>query len=178
MIIKEHHYQDLITIFNACFAKRYNTQLVKGDNEPLYLPATANRPFHAIYFAYGFFSSALHECAHWFIAGKARRGLVDYGYWYVPDGRTYEEQALFQQVEVKPQALEWILSTAAGYRFQFSIDNLNGAPIDLDAFKQAVYQQVLTYCLEGLPKRASQFRACLCDFYQTPLALDSQQFNL
>ncbi|MGQ3889091.1 elongation factor P hydroxylase [Legionella sp. CNM-1927-20] len=178
MNAKEHHYQDLITLFNTCFAQKYNTQLVKGIDEPLYLPADKNRSFHAIYFAHGFFSSALHECAHWLIAGKARRKLIDYGYWYIPDGRTPEEQALFQQVEVKPQALEWILSVATGYQFQFSIDNLNGSPVDMDAFKQAVYEQVINYCNHGLSKRANLFRLCLCHFYQTPLELSCQQFTL
>ncbi|STX49976.1 transporting ATPase [Legionella busanensis] len=174
--MKEHRYQDLITIFNACFAEKYNTQLIKGIDEPIYLPADKDRLYHAIYFAHGFFSSALHECAHWLIAGKARRTLVDYGYWYIPDGRGPEEQALFQQVEVKPQALEWILSVAAGYQFQFSIDNLNGTSVNTDSFKQAVYDQVMIYCKQGLAKRANRFRLALCHFYQTPLDFTRQQF--
>ncbi|WP_131781982.1 elongation factor P hydroxylase [Legionella gresilensis] len=176
--MKEHHYQDLITIFNACFAQKYNTQLIKGIDEPIYLPADQSRSYHAIYFAHGFFSSALHECAHWLIAGKERRSLVDYGYWYIPDGRTPDQQALFQQVEVKPQALEWILSVAAGYRFHFSIDNLNGVCVDIENFKQAVYDQVMIYCKQGLAKRANLFRLALCHFYQTPLELNSQRFRL
>ncbi|WP_419419746.1 elongation factor P hydroxylase [Legionella sp. D16C41] len=178
MKIKEHHYQDLIVLFNSCFAAKYNTCLIKGDEEPIYLPADETRSFHGIYFAHGFFSSALHECAHWLIAGRARRKLEDYGYWYIPDGRTTKEQQLFQQVEVKPQALEWILSVAAGYRFQFSIDNLDGPSVNIQAFKQAIYQQVLIYCQQGLPKRANLFRACLCNFYQTPIALEQGQFKL
>lgn len=162
-----HHYQDLIRIFSDCFFQKYNTLLVKGDDEPIYLPADATRNYHAIYFAHGFFSSALHECAHWFIAGKERRKQVDYGYWYVPDGRTPEQQVEFQHVEVKPQALEWILAKAAGYKFQFSIDNLNGAPGDLDAFKYNVQQQVLVYEQQGLPTRAGQFCDALRHFYVT-----------
>lgn len=55
------------------------------------------------------FNSALHEISHWTIAGKERRLLADLGYWYAPDGRTREQQALFEQVEVKPQAIEWLL---------------------------------------------------------------------
>lgn len=163
--MRGHQYQDLINIFNACFAETYNTRLVKGDDEPLYLPADTERPYHAIYFAYGYFSSALHECSHWFIAGKARRLLVDYGYWYIPDGRTPQQQALFQQVEIKPQALEWILSEAAGYPFQFSLDNLNGNPADTEHFKQAVKQQVSLYRQYGIPARAQQFLLKLQQFY-------------
>lgn len=161
-----HHYQDLITLFNTCFTLEYNTQLVKGEDEPLYLPANAQYPFHSIIFANGFFSSALHECAHWFIAGSARRQLIDYGYWYVPDGRNQEQQYHFQQVEVKPQALEWILSEASGYTFQFSLDNLNSQNWDMAPFKEAVYQQVLRYKKQGLPKRASLFYNALTHFYK------------
>jgi len=172
-----HDYQDLISLFNNCFAERYNTQLVKGDEEPVYLPADKDTPYHSVVFAHGFYSSALHECAHWFIAGKERRKLVDYGYWYTPDGRTAEQQQLFQRVEVKPQALEWILSIAAGHRFQFSTDNLGGEPCATDDFERAVYQQVLSYCQHGLPKRSAQFRQALCDFYKTSTALNPCQFR-
>jgi elongation factor P hydroxylase len=140
---------------------------MKGDDEPIYYPADENRTYHVLYFAHGYFSSALHECAHWFIAGPERRQLVDFGYWYEPDGRSAEQQSLFQQFEVKPQALEWILSVAAGYRFHISIDNLSGQACDTAAFKEAVFQQVITYCETGLPKRAHLFRQRLCAYYAT-----------
>jgi len=172
-----HCYKDLITVFNTCFDKTLNTRLVKGDDEPLYAPANDARPYHAIFFAHGFFSSALHECAHWLIAGQQRRLQVDYGYWYEPDGRSNEQQALFQRVEVKPQALEWILSSACDYRFQFSIDNLNGGEQDTTAFKQAIYEQVMDYCERGLSARAAQFHAALCRFYGTNPCLDKRRFN-
>lgn len=178
MSVGKHHYQDLITMFNRCFATKYNTQLVKGDDEPIYLPADENRPYHAIFFAHGYFSSALHECAHWLIAGKVRRQQVDYGYWYEPDGRNAQQQEIFQRVEAKPQALEWILSAAAGYRFRISIDNLNGPVLDTEAFKAAVYRQVLSYCESGLPTRAEYLRNALCQFYQTSTSLLSSHFML
>lgn len=60
--------------------------------------------------------------------GKERRKLEDFGYWYEPDGRSEERQRDFEKVEVKPQALEWILATAAGFRYFASADNLNGNP--------------------------------------------------
>ncbi|CAM2812745.1 elongation factor P hydroxylase [Legionella worsleiensis] len=173
-----HCYQDLIEIFNKCFALTYNTRLVKGDDEPIYLPADEGRSSNEIHFAHGFYSSALHECSHWFIAGEARRKLIDFGYWYMPDGRNAEQQALFQKVEVKPQALEWILSVAAGHPFRVSVDNLNGAQSDTDSFKKAVYDQVLDYCAIGLPQRALIFRQALCDFYQRPLELKADDFVL
>lgn len=171
-----HHYQDLITIFNDCFASEYNTQLIKGDEEPIYLPADEEHCFNSIIFAHGFFSSALHECSHWLIAGKERRKLVDFGYWYMPDGRNDEQQALFQQVEVKPQALEWILSVAAGHRFRVSIDNLNGSEVDTLAFKNSIYSQLIHYCTHGLSQRAHQFREALCSFYKQPMELKIEHF--
>lgn len=173
-----HLYQDLISLFNQCFEKEYNTQLVKGDDEPIYLPADATRPYHALFFARGFFSSALHECSHWLIAGEKRRLQVDFGYWYVPDGRTTEQQTLFQSAEVKPQALEWILSKAAGYPFRLSIDNLNGEESDPSAFILAVHNQVKTYCEQGLPTRAKIFHNALCLFYGTSLSLQIVDFDI
>ena len=173
-----HHYQDLINIFNDCFFKEYNTTLVRGGDEPLYLPADDNQACHMIFFAHGFFSSALHECAHWLIAGAERRGQVDFGYWYAPDGRTASQQKLFQSLEVKPQALEWILARAANHRFQVSIDNLNGEESDTDAFKQDIYNQVKHYCEQGLSLRAKQLRHALACFYDTPIGLDIKQFDI
>lgn len=102
-----HHYEQLIEIFNSCFADDFNTRLIKGDDEPIYLPADAEVPYNRIVFAHGFYASAIHEISHWCIAGKARRELVDFGYWYCPDGRDAQTQSQFEDVEVKPQALDW-----------------------------------------------------------------------
>lgn len=172
-----HSCDDLITIFNNCFLASHNTILMKGGDEPVYLPATANQPHHQLIFREDYFASALHECSHWLIAGEERRKLVDFGYWYEPDGRTAEQQALFQQVEVKPQALEWILSAACGVKFQVSIDNLNGAEADTHAFKQAVYNRVEQLCHTGLSERTATLRHALCDFYQTPHRLSISDFD-
>ncbi len=173
-----HQYQDLMTIFKDCFFLKYNTLLIKGEDEPLYLPADENRPYHAIFFAHGFFASALHECSHWLIAGEKRRKEIDFGYWYVPDGRTASQQELFQSVEVKPQAIEWILSKAAGYRFRVSIDNLNGSESDTDSFKRAVHQQIKTYCEKGLTERVETLRLALCHFYGTETELKFEDFDI
>ena len=40
-----HHYEQLIEIFNSCFADEFNTRLIKGDDEPIYLPADAEVAF-------------------------------------------------------------------------------------------------------------------------------------
>src|SRR5690606_41366486 len=84
---------DLIRLFDDEFRASHNTVLVRGGDEPIYLPADEQHPQHRVIFAHGFYASALHEIAHWCIAGPERRLLVDYGYWYRPDGRTEAEQA-------------------------------------------------------------------------------------
>lgn len=171
-----HTYQDLIVLFNKAFNHTENTILVKGGSEPIYIPAQNDSQPHQIVFAHGYFSSALHEIAHWCIAGKKRRLLEDYGYWYNPDGRDNKQQAEFEKVEVKPQAIEWAFSCAAGKAFAVSTDNLNGAPVDTQGFQSAVQEQVLLYLKRGFPPRASQFIVVLQEFYQTA-KLHREHFN-
>lgn len=172
-----HYSLDLIRLFKHCFETSHQTQLKAGGAEPIYQPATASDPWHRLYFAHGFFSSALHECAHWLIAGHKRRQQLDFGYWYEPDGRNNHQQQLFLQVEIKPQAMEWILAKAAAFPFRVSIDNLEGEPADLYEFKNAVHQAVLNYCEQGLPPRAKVFREALCQFYGTSMRFVPQDFD-
>lgn len=164
---------DIIAIFNQTFALSERTILVAGGKEPVYYPAGAEEnpgSFHKIIFANDFVSSALHEIAHWCIAGKSRRQLVDYGYWYVPDGRTHEQQKLFTQVEIKPQALEWQFSVVCRVKFQLSMDNINAEQAFtnsklFDQFRRDVSAQALSYQQIGLPPRAEIFKkACLALF--------------
>jgi len=174
----EHHYQDLITLFDRQFFPHYNTRLIKGNDEPLYAPADDKCDYHQVIFAHGYYASALHEISHWCIAGKERRLLEDFGYWYEPDGRNEQQQKSFEQVEIKPQALEWAFCVAAKKPFNVSADNLNGATADTVAFKKAVYQQVLIYLNKGFPERGQQFINALANFYQTKLPLTQEQFIL
>ena len=162
-----HNYQDLIVLFNATFTETENTVLVKGDQEPIYIPAKNTAQNHQVVFAHGYFASGLHEIAHWCIAGKQRRLLEDYGYWYCPDGRDAKQQTEFEKVEVKPQAIEWAFSCASGKPFAVSTDNLNGAAGDTQGFQDAVKQQVLFYLAHGFPPRAALFIDVLQDFYKT-----------
>lgn len=171
-----HQVEDLIHLFDSCFRDAYRTCLVRGDDEPLYLPAKDSESLHQIIFAHSFFSSALHEISHWLIAGEKRRLLVDYGYWYEADGRSLSLQHQFEAVEVKPQALEWILSDACQFRFQFSADNLNGEAGDSLAFRHNIARQAQQYCVNGLPMRAQIFRAALAAFYQGPKRLCPSRF--
>jgi len=161
-----HDANDLVTIFNSCFKENYNTELVFGEDEPIYLPAKSVSDTHKVVFAYGYFASALHEIAHWCIAGEKRRLLEDYGYWYNPDGRTVQQQKEFEKVEIKPQALEWAFSCAANFKFNISVDNLNGDAGDSTRFKQAVYRQLVTYYPANFPTRAQTFISALCNYYR------------
>ncbi|MGF1680370.1 elongation factor P hydroxylase [Photobacterium minamisatsumaniensis] len=158
---------DLISIFNQTFLHSYNTELVLGGDEPIYLPADDANLHHRIIFARGYFASALHEIAHWCIAGEKRRLLEDYGYWYEPDGRTAAVQAEFEKVEIKPQAIEWILAASCGFRFRVSCDNLSGnCEPDRIGFTNKVREQVLAYLEQGIPVRALTLSNALRKFYQ------------
>lgn len=161
-----HNYQDLIEIFNQTFFADYNTKLELGGDEPIYLPADSQTPYHRIIFARGFYASALHEIAHWCVAGPERRLLEDFGYWYEPDGRTAEVQAAFEQVEVRPQAYEWILALSAGFPFNVSCDNLHGDfEPDRLGFMHKVHAQVMDILQAGLPVRVKMLSYALRAFY-------------
>lgn len=173
----DHHYEDLIVLFEQCFGHDYNTRLVRGCSEPEYRAASSASSHNQIIFAHGFFRSALHECAHWLIAGMHRRQLDDYGYWYEADGRNRAQQSEFEKVEVMPQALEWILTKACNHSFQVSIDNLGGESTDPEPFKRAVYTKVLSLQVTGLSDRAEYFRYTLAGFYDAPLKLADMVFE-
>ncbi|QCU89816.1 elongation factor P hydroxylase [Thiomicrorhabdus sediminis] len=173
-----HTPDQLVKLFNQTFIDSENTELVCCQDEPVYLPANDEYPHHRIIFAHGFFASALHEIAHWCVAGKQRRLLEDFGYWYEPDGRSAERQAEFEKVEVKPQALEWIFSVSAGYQFHFSADNLALDNQPSTSFKQAVLAQVHHYLSKGMPKNAQQWSEALINHYQRNYRLSIQDFLL
>jgi elongation factor P hydroxylase len=158
-------------VFSDCFADSWNTQLCGGAEEPFYQPAVTSGEYHALFYRHDYFASALHEVAHWCIAGPQRRQQPDFGYWYTPETRSAEQQRAFEAVECRPQALEWFFSRACGYRFTVSIDNLELArigKIDAVAFQRCVLEQALTWQAEGLPGRAIVFyRALCCEFGST-----------
>jgi len=159
----------LITTFNDLFEISENTILISGTDEPLYVPAKTTHEKHRIIFAHGFFASALHELSHWLVAGKERRKLEDYGYWYKPDGRTKLEQIAFEQVEIKPQALEWILSVACNHKFHFSADNLNGDSAISEEFKENVRLQAIEYLTMGPCNRMKLLVTQLARVFNQPL---------
>ena len=132
---------DLEQLFAETFADQYDTVLCGGAAEPVYVPGSP----HRIFYTRDYFRSALHEVAHWCVAGEARRRQPDYGYWYAPDGRDAAQQRLFEQVEVKPQALEQLFCDACGHPFRVSLDNLDGEAGQGDAFAVAVAAQAAAY---------------------------------
>jgi elongation factor P hydroxylase len=166
-------------VFENCFGTDFNTCLRGGADEPLYKPATNTECAHTIYYREDFFNSALHEIAHWCIAGQRRRQQADYGYWYTNDGRDEAAQRRFESVEVKPQAVEWHLALACGRSFGVSLDNLSGLEQRREAFTQSVAEQAALYLKVGLPVRADKMceallsvsagrRAQADDFWSAP----------
>lgn len=148
--------QKIQHIFNQTFLKKYNTRLVGGCQEPFYQAFRNDKPA-VIFYREDYASSALHEVAHWCIAGRARRAQDDYGYWYHEDGRDAKQQAEFEQVEVKPQALESIFSLASGIKFKISVDNLTNGNDSSHHFRDCVKDQALKYLSTGMPGRAEAF---------------------
>ena len=149
----------LIENFNAVFVAEYNTRLVGGFEEPLYQPSIDGAPAE-IRFTRDYLRSALHEIAHWCIAGEERRQLVDYGYWYRPDGRGAEEQKEFFQFEAKPQSLELAFSKKYSVDFRVSCDNLSGSAgsaEDEKEFATRVGEQLAHFEAVGFPVRAQRF---------------------
>jgi elongation factor P hydroxylase len=151
---------DLISLFNREFSD-YNTVLVGGGCEPLYTPER-NGDRARIVFRADYIRSALHEIAHWVIAGEQRRQLDDYGYWYEPDGRSEAQQAAFERVEVLPQAIEKKFCEALALPFRVSVDNLNAeGEVDDSGFATKVEALADTLDQHSMPDRAWQFLEAL-----------------
>ena len=140
-------------IFNDGVGSKYQTLLTGGRNEPVFIP-NKNRN-DVIYYKADYGSSALHEVAHWCIAGADRRKLVDYGYWY-KEFRDADQQLAFEQHEAKPQALEWIFSEGAGVQFRLSVDNFQRIKSGCSDFKIAVRNEAISLT-SSLNKRAVLF---------------------
>ena len=168
-------------VFSQCFFARWNTRLAGGAIEPLYQPAESDAALHVIHYREDYFASALHEVAHWCIAGTQRRKQTDFGYWYAPDGRSLEQQKAFQAAEVKPQALEWFFSKACRFRFQVSLDNLtllDPETTEDEAFHIAMLQQTSIWQKKGLPERASLFYRQLCREFFHEIPAEQLSFSL
>ncbi|MEM7100323.1 MAG: elongation factor P hydroxylase [Pseudomonadota bacterium] len=109
-------------VFNDEFAD-YSVRMIGGASEPVYLPATEHGQAQ-LFYRDNFAASALHEAAHWCIAGQARRTQEDFGYHYLPPPRSASDQLLFFRSELRTQALESLFADQAGVKFVPSADNL------------------------------------------------------
>ena len=159
----------LMRLFNQAFAESDKTELIGGAAEPYYQPG----PPHCIYFRADYVRSALHEVAHWCVAGRRRRQVPDYGYWYSPDGREAEQQQAFFAVEARPQAIERCFCEAIGIAFSPSVDNV-GAHIDppqMRRFEARIQEWCDQFARTGLPPRAARFVTVLRS--TTPLSQGS-----
>lgn len=147
------HVAELEGLFDRLFGTHYRTRLRGGAEEPFYRAARAGDDA-IIHYTRDHFRSALHEVAHWCVAGERRRRQDDYGYWYVPDGRDAAQQQAFVRVEALPQAWELLFCAACGHPFRVSADNLDGTAGDQRAFEDAVLQRAET--LLAVPSPASR----------------------
>lgn len=178
MTNESFNYDDLITLFDQTFTSSHQTRLIKGGDEPVYLPKDNVNDFHQIVFARGYFASALHEISHWLVAGNQRRLLEDFGYWYCADGRDQATQQAFEKVEVKPQAIEWALSMACGHPFRVSTDNLSGWQSCRHQFQDAVYDRLIELIDGDFNDRTRAFMDVLQTFYRQPqVTLDTINYQ-
>ena len=149
----------LVRLFNQAFAESDKTELIGGAAEPYYQPGSP----HCIYFRADYVRSALHEVAHWCVAGRRRRQLPDYGYWYSADGRDAEQQQAFFAVEARPQAVERCFCEAIGIPFSPSVDNVGAQiePQQLCCFEARIQEWCDQFAHTGLPPRAARFITAL-----------------
>ena len=149
----------VMRLFNQEFAESDTTELIGGAAEPYYEPGSLNR----IYFRADYVRSALHEVAHWCVAGRRRRRLADYGYWYSPDGRDAKQQQAFFAVEARPQAVERCFCEAIGIPFSPSVDNVGAQiePQQLHCFEARIQEWCNQFERTGLPLRAARFITAL-----------------
>jgi elongation factor P hydroxylase len=156
--------QDFVVLLNQKFLVDYNTVLKGGYNEPFYQACTESKAAE-IQFTKNYIRSAIHELAHWCVAGVERRKLDDYGYWYAEDGRSQQQQDEFFKVEVKPQTIEWAFSIVAGIKFEVSVDNLTTSVEGVDEFKTNVTLLMREYLNNGFPMRVTQILKILSKSY-------------
>ncbi len=152
--------------FSEVFLEHYRTVLEGGHEEPFYRYSEMDAKPHRICYRHDFIASALHEVAHWCIAGKERRKINDYGYWYSPDGREASIQSRFYKVEALPQAIEKFFHQCLGSEgFHLSIDNLGGeiSENEVNEFRLLVAKHFEMIQGGVMPKRAKIFSDQLKD---------------
>lgn len=104
--------------------------------------------------------------------------MLDYGYWYSPDGRSEAKQLEFELVEVKSQAIERIFAFASGQKFRISADNLDMGLGTSERFVRAVHEQTIRYCEAGLPERPKAFALALAEAFSTFDPMHPENYQL
>ncbi len=146
--------------FNTAFGAE-RVRLIGGASEPLYEPGFGATPAR-LYYREDFAASALHEAAHWCIAGSARRKLQDFGYAYVAPPRSAAAQARFFSAELKTQTLESIFAGCAGIEFRPSADNLEATVDDFSAAVTDATPAMMVWLQGSSGERAHRFCRALC----------------
>ena len=136
--------------------------MLGGAAEPLYVPAKlsdANQQSMPaqLYYREDYAASALHEAAHWCIAGASRRRLLDFGYTYLENPRTRQQQQFFYRLELKTQTLEMLFATQTDINFQVSADNLNACPVSFATQVSANQKCVANWVRNSADQRARKF---------------------
>ena len=146
---------DIVRAFNWTFSERFSIILSGGAPEPLYIPPYGEATGQ-LRFREDFAASALHEAAHWCIAGPQRRRQVDFGYQYTPPPRTAAQQQTFYKLELKTQSLEAEFAACAALPFRPSADDLTANPVEFGA-RITAYEPILKSWL----RTAAGYRARL-----------------
>ena len=154
--------------FVSAFYNEYKTLLKGGFDEPFYRAATDQRPEAVIEYRSDYVASALHEVAHWCVAGPERRKLDDFGYWYTPDGRDEDIQRQFEVVEVRPQAYECLFTWSLKRPFRVSADNLALHDYDDRDFQARVIAEVGSILASEMPPRVARFCQHLWGLVSSP----------
>ena len=152
------NHREIARLFNSTFEVEYGVVMSGGYSEPLYLPGEqlGEGKSHVRY-TYDHASSALHEASHWCMAGRARRKLVDYGYFYDPPPRSEVTQRRFEYFELDAQALEYLLSRSADIPFHVSLDDVGTTLEAAYLFRCRVERRARDWLMSGLPPRAALF---------------------
>ena len=150
-------HSEVAAVFNCTFSD-HSVVMHGGYREPMYIPGM---DVAEIRYTLGHTASALHEAAHWCIAGRRRRRNTDYGYFYEPPPRSGMHRVRFEDVEIEAQSVEVLLAEAAGSQFQPSADDVDVPLFLLEAFSSRILERARERRQVGLPKRADKFRVAL-----------------
>ena len=159
-------------VFDVTF-ERDRVRMRGGFDEPVYLPAghadLIDPGVAEVRYTHDYVASALHEAAHFCVAGARRRGFVDYGYEYIPPPRAAAAKARFFALEAKAQALESIFAAVVGIPFRPSLDDLTATSTDLRTFRGSIAIARDRLEVRGLTRSASRFRSMLAALSERPI---------